>query len=347
MGADVGREADALAFLARLADAPYDYDFYQTLRRIECFYAGSPRWGEAQRPLDEPIRLGQDPDLTFAPAPLARFGSEPGAAKPRLQVRLFGLFGPNGPLPTHLTEYARDRLRNSGDRTLSRFLDVFHHRFVALFYRAWAQAQPHVNRDRPEADRFGGYLGALVGVRPAASRNRDTVPDVAKLFHVGVLARHVRNAQGLQSILRHFFQVPIRIEQFVLHWMALGSAERTRLGRPGAILGHGALAGGRVWDAQHKFRVVIGALTLQEYESFLPGGARLRKLIDWIAFYLSHELDWDLRLILKRDQVPPLTLNGTRSLGWTTWLGARRSSADAGDLCLHPETVMGRVGATV
>ena len=73
---------------------------------------------------------------------------------PRLQVRLFGLFGPNGPLPLHITEYARERLRHAGDPTLSRFLDVFHHRFLALFYRAWAQAQPHVNRDRPKEDRF-------------------------------------------------------------------------------------------------------------------------------------------------------------------------------------------------
>ena len=243
MDAAVGRETDALAFLARLGDVPHEYDFYQTLRRLECYYANTPRWGEAQRPIDEPVRLGQDPELSFAPAPLARFGSEPGAVKPRLQVRLFGLFGPNGPLPTHLTEYARDRLRNSGDRTLSRFLDLFHHRFLALFYRAWAQAQPHVSRDRPEADRFGGYCGALVGLRPSASRNRDAVPDVAKLFHVGVLLRHVRNAEGLQSILQHFFRVPVRIEQFVAHWMVLGHGERTSLSREGATLGRGRRAG--------------------------------------------------------------------------------------------------------
>ena len=45
MGAAVGRETDTVAFLARLADAPYDYDFYQTLRRIECFYADQPALG--------------------------------------------------------------------------------------------------------------------------------------------------------------------------------------------------------------------------------------------------------------------------------------------------------------
>ena len=347
MGAAVGRETDAVAFLARLAEAPYEFDFYQTLRRLECLYDDKPRWGEAGRPVDELVRLGQDPELTFAPAPLAWFGHEPGAARPRLQVRLFGLFGPNGPLPIHVTEFARDRLQNASDRTLCRFLDLFHHRFVALFYRAWAQAQPHVNRDRPDADRFGGYVGAFLGLRAAPARDRDAVPDLAKFFQVGVLVRHVRNAEGLRSVLEQFFRVPVRIEQFVMHWMALAAGERTSLAREGATLGRGAVLGGRVWDGQHKFRVQIGSLTLEEYESFLPGGTRLGKLVDWIAFYLSYELDWDVRLILKRDHVPRLTLNRTGRLGWTTWLGARRTSRDADDLCLHPETVCGGAGVSV
>jgi type VI secretion system protein ImpH len=347
MGTAVGRETDTLAFLARLREAPYDHDFYQTLRWFECLYADQPRWGEAHRPVDEPVRLGQDPDLSFAPAPLAWFGHEPGSTTPRLKVRLFGLLGPNGPLPIHLTEYARERLRNAGDRTFSRFLDVFQHRFVALFYRAWAQAQPHVNRDRPDTDRFAGYVGAFLGLRPAAFRDRDTVPDVSKLFHVGVLMRHVRNAEGLRSVLAHFFRVPVRIQEFVAHWLALGPTERTYLGRESALLGVGAVLGARVWDRQHKFRVQLGPLTLEQYESFLPGGARLIKLIDWIRFYLSIELDWDVQLILTTDEVPRLTLDSTRRLGWTTWLGARRRAEPANELCLHPETWSRGAGVSV
>jgi type VI secretion system protein ImpH len=179
-----GRETDALTFFEELSAAPYRYDFYQTLRRLECFYDTKPRWGQALRPIDEPVRLGQEPDLSFAPAPLAAFEKSDGRP-PRLQVRLFGLFGPNGPLPIHLTEYARERLQHAGDATFSRFLDVFHHRFLALFYRAWAQAQPHVNRDRPKDDRFTTYIGTFVGMAPSALRERDRLPDLAKFFHVG------------------------------------------------------------------------------------------------------------------------------------------------------------------
>src|SRR6478609_2460492 len=75
-------------------------------------------------------------------------------ALPRLYVTFGGMFGPQGPLPLHLTEYARDRIINSADPTFARFLDIFHHRMLSLVYRAWADAQPTVQFDRPESDRF-------------------------------------------------------------------------------------------------------------------------------------------------------------------------------------------------
>ncbi len=241
-----------------------------------------------------------------------------------------------------MTEYARERQRNQGDPTLSRFLDLFHHRFLALFYRAWAQAQPHVNRDRPDDDRFAVYIGAFLGVSPATFRERDTLPDLAKFFHVGALVRQVRNAEGLAAILQHFFRVPVALEQFVGHWMTLGERERTCLAIEGAVLGTGAVLGGRVWDRQHRFRVRVGPLTLKQYESFLPGGMPLRKLVDWVRLYCCFEFDWDVRLLLRRDEVPPLTLDGGRQLGWTTWLGRRRADTDADDLCVDAERFVGR-----
>jgi type VI secretion system protein ImpH len=339
MGSASGRETDALKFFAELAAAPYRHDFYQTLRRLECLYAEKPRWGQARRPVDEPVRLGQAPDVSFAPSPLAAFEA-PAGKVPRLDVRLFGLFGPNGPLPLHLTEYARERLQHAGDPTLCRFLDIFHHRFLALFYRAWAQAQPHVNRDRVKDDRFTVYVGAFIGTSPSAFRDRDALPDLAKLFHVGALIRQVRNAAGLAQILEHFFRVPVQIEEFVGHWLGLRLGQRTFLSREGAPLGAGAVLGGRVWDRQHKFRIRLGPLSLQQYEGFLPGGAPLRKLVAWVRMYLCFELDWDVRMLLKPDEVPMLVLGGRQRLGWTSWLGRRRRDAPADDLCLDAEAVL-------
>ena len=179
---------------------------------------------------------------------------------------------------------------------------------------------------------------------PAAFRDCDDLPDLAKFFHVGSLIRQVRNPEGLSDILRHYFRVPVEIEQFVGHWMQLGASERTFLSQEGATLGSGAALGSRVWDRQHKFRIHLGPLSLEQYESFLPGGAPLRKLVDWVRMYLCFELDWDVRLFLKQNEVPSLKLGGGQQLGWTTWLGHRQTVTAAGDLCLDAEALVDREG---
>ena len=324
-------------FYRALEAEPHRHDFFQTLRRLEALFRDKPRFGTASRPKDEPVRLAQEPSLAFAPATLASFRAPQGdSAYARLEVRFFGLLGPNGPLPLHLTEYARERLLHANDRTFARFLDMLHHRFIALFYRAWAQAQPTVSLDRPREDRFSSYIGSLVGLGSPAVRGRDAVPDLAKLYYSGLLVRHVRNADGLAQLLRDYFQVPVQVEQFVGHWMMLRTSERTHLGRA-AVLGRGALLGPRVWDRQHKFRIGLGPLTLGQYESFLPRGRAIGRIVSWVRQYLSFELDWDLRLTLARGEVPKTRLGAYGRLGWTTWAGRYRKPHDASDLVLQAE----------
>ncbi|HUO81024.1 MAG TPA: type VI secretion system baseplate subunit TssG [Steroidobacteraceae bacterium] len=342
----MGRATDPVALLGAIEKAPYAFDFYETLRRLECAHGDKPRWGQALRPADEPVRFGQEPSLSFAPTALAAFEAATETAPPRISVYHFGLLGPNGPLPLHLTEYARDRLRNHGDPTFARFLDLLQHRFIVLLYRAWAQAQPHVNLDRPADDHYATYLGALYGGGTPAMRGRDAVPDYARLHYAGILARQVRNAEGLTTILAGYFRVPAEVETFVGHWLELAPAERTQLGGAGATLGSRAVLGQAVWDRQHKFRIVLGPLALDVYKSFLPGGSRLHELVDWVRTYLGFELDWDLKLKLRRDEVPLTRLGGGTRLGWTSWLGHRQSAGEAADLCLDAETQLARVRGT-
>jgi type VI secretion system protein ImpH len=329
-------------FFDELHKEPYRYDFFQAMRRIETLFPGKPRVGLALRPIDEPVRLAQAPALSFAPATLSGFQLAGDSWRyPRMEVRFFGLLGPNGPLPLHLTEYARERVLHHGDRTFARFLDVFHHRYIAMFYRAWAQAQPTVSLDRPREDRFSSYVGAMLGLGMASVRGRDAVPDHAKLFYAGLLARHVRNSDGLAALLSGFFRIPVRLEQFVGHWLTLPVHDRTRLGGRAGSLGGGAMLGSRIWDRQHKFRIWIGPLDLAQYESFLPGGTAIAKIVAWVRQYVNFELDWDLRLVLTRAQVPQTRLGEYGRLGWTTWLGKRGPrTADVDDLRLNPEELL-------
>ena len=334
----VSGDPELEAFRASLAKQPWIYDFYYALRRMEARHSSLPRLGRAARPSDEPLRLGQEPSLAFAPASIAGYEPARDGDPARLSVFVFGMFGPNGPLPRHLTEYTRDRLRNHGDATLVRFVDILHQRLIALFYQAWAQAQSVVSLDRPD-DAFSRFVASLVGLGLRAQRGRDPVPDHAKAFHAGHLVRLTRNPEGLCAALSGFFSTRVTLVEFVAHWLRLEPGQRTRLGLPGASgqLGRAAVVGKSVRDAQSKFRLEIGALPLVQYEAFLPGGSRFAQLVAWVRNYIGFELAWDARLLLRRDEVPSSRLGGRQRLGWTTWLGTRSSRDDAGDLVLDFE----------
>ena len=326
-----------LALHQALHEAPYRFGFYQAMRRLECLHRERPRFGESLRPGEDPVRLGQEPSMAFAPSTLAAFQWGQAGRPPRLEVLFLGLFGPNGPLPLHLTEYARDRLRNSDDPTLSRFADLFHHRLLSLFYRAWANAEPVVGMDRAESDRFGGYVASLFGLGLASLRNRDAMPDLAKLHYAGHFACHTRHPEGLRSMIGEFFGLPVRILEFIGHWLQIPDSGRCRLGESPTtgILGASAAIGGQVWDCQGRFRVVLGPMGFADFRRMLPGGQSLRRLVAMVRNYLGDQLAWDVQLVLNKAEVPELSLGGENSqLGWTTWLLGRPPNRDMEHLYL-------------
>lgn len=315
---------------------PYAFGFNALLRLFEALNRHRPRLGRSVRPGQDLIRLAQEPAVVHTPASLAGFEPGKDGRPDRLVVHLFGLFGPDGPLPLHITEQARDRQRNFGDATLRRFIDVFHHRTISLFHRAWADVRPTVSFDRPEDDRFGFYTGALIGLSTAGLRDRDAMPDLTKLHFAGLLGGQTRHADGLGAILSSFFTVPVHVESFVGGWLTLPDEDRTRLAstREVATLGGTALLGGRVWSRQHKFRLVFGPLTLEDYERLLPGGLSFHRLVPIVRNWAGDVLAWDINMVLKREEVPRIRLGQYGQLGWTTWLTPRRSTKDAADLFL-------------
>jgi type VI secretion system protein ImpH len=332
------KTTDHLAeLIGALQAKPYQFGFNQVLRNLECLYPERPRLGASQRPGDDPIRLAQEPAMTFEAASLTAF--EPGKdGKPhRLMVRLLGLLGPNGPLPLHLTEYAQERKRDYSDRTFVRFLDVFHHRMLSLFYRAWANNEPTVSFDRPETDRFADYVGSLVGLGTSTLRKRDDISDHTKFYYSGRFSGQTKCAEGLQAVLADYFDLSAGIEEFVGEWMRLPQQHICRLGadKSNGTLGQSVIVGSKVWGSQHKFRIILGPLSVEDYVRLLPTGDRIRRLVTLVRNYVGDELAWDVRLILKREEVPAVRLDGNSRLGWTTWLGERVSEEDADDLVLN------------
>ncbi|HEU4617134.1 MAG TPA: type VI secretion system baseplate subunit TssG, partial [Gammaproteobacteria bacterium] len=279
--------AHAVERLRALEEEPHRFGFFAALRRLECLYADRPRIGEAARPADEALRFGQEPSLAFAPSTLAAF-RQGGPDEPSyLAQYFFGLFGPNGPLPLHLSEYAHSRELNYNDPAFRRFADVFHHRLIALFYRAWADAQPVVSLDRPKPRRFDAYVGSLIGSAAPEFRERDAVPDEARLALAGRFALGTRPPEGLLGLLDEFFGFTFKLRDFAGEWLRLARDDRLVLGggEEASSLGVGAVLGRAVYGCRHSFQLVCGPLQFDEFLGMLPGRTSLTRLRDLVRSY--------------------------------------------------------------
>jgi type VI secretion system protein ImpH len=320
------------ALLADVARQPWAHDFFALVRRLDALHPDAPRTGRALRPGQEPWRLTQLPELDFAPAAIGSF-DRPAGRPPRLGVRFLGLLGPQGPMPLHFTEYVRDRVHHHGDRALAHFLDLFHHRVLALFYRAWAQGQPVVHRDRPQDDRYIAWLRAVAGLPPGIA---GVLTADALAFQAGLLSSRSRHPEAMLKTLRQYFGVPIAFESNVGEWLEIEPAQRSQLGfarnraerseRPEARLGRTANAGCRVWDRQYRFRLHVGPLTLAQYRAFLPGGTAWPALQEWVRLLAGPTLRWDAQLMLAAGERPEPKLGRVVQLGLTSWLGRRAAS---------------------
>lgn len=334
-----GRPGPAdLSLFERLGESPEEHHVFQALRVIEAEFQDSPRLGESRRPRQDRVRLGQEAELAFPPSTVAAFAPPNGERPGRLINRFFGMFGPNGPLPLHLTEYARDRYRNHRDHTFVAFADMLTHRLMSLLYRAWAAARPAPNFDRGE-DPFEQKIAALSGLKGQSHRVRDAMPDLAKRHFAGHLSLGTKTPEGLIAILSGFFGAPVRVQQFVGTWLELEPDDTWQLGQM-VGLGRNANIGTKVWSRSSKFRLIMGPMPLADYERMLPGGDALERLKSVVRTYAGDALDWDVNLVLAGDEVPRASLGASTRLGHTSWVMTRDDSdaarPDAGDLFLYP-----------
>jgi type VI secretion system protein ImpH len=318
--------------LRDLAARPERFDFFAAIRLVEAAFPDRARLGEGRRAVDEPLRLGQPPHLAFPPADIAGFQPGDAGHPPRLLAYVLGLFGPHGPLPLHVTAHARERVRRDQDAAFADFCDLFHHRLMSFFYRAWANARPTVQQDRPDRDRFALKVGALAGLATPAFARRHALPDRYALYGVGLLTLRQRPPEALARLVTGFLGVAARVEEFVGEWLEMPRRDRARLGR--ARLALDAVLGTYRFERGHRFRLVLGPMRLAEFMTLLPDGKALRPLSALVHLAAGPELDWDARLVLRRSEVPSLRLDGSTRLGWTSWLHTTRRAHDAGDLVL-------------
>ena len=324
---------------AHLRREPYCFEFFQAVQLLERLTPDAAPVGHFVPPPTEAVRFAVHPSLVF-PASEIQSLTYREDQPPLMSVNFMGITGPLGVLPIHYTEFIQRR-QQEGDTSARDFLDLFHHRIISLFYRAWQKYHFQTTHGRGDHDRLRLYLQNLIGLGHDELLNWQVVPDDALLFHAGLLTQQPRSAAGCEGFLEDYFGVPVRIEQFVGAWYRLEPDAQTAFRDDTAIsdlLGGGAVVGDEVWDPQAGLRVVLGPLTLAQYRDFLPVGSAYQPLRTLVRFYAGDEFDFELQLILKREEVPSCELGAQLDqaplLGWVSWSKCNPLSRDPAETIL-------------
>jgi len=310
-----------------LFERPYEFDFFQAVRLLHLILNDRPGVGRIAKPAEEPVRFKVRQSLEFPASSIHSMSAE--TDPPEMTVAFFGLTGVQGALPHHYTEHILARAQ-AKDFVMAEFFDLFNHRLMSLFYRAWEKHHFPVRFQlaaaKQEIDEYTQYLFDWIGLGTAGLGGRMAVTDQAFLRYAGLLGQTPHSAVSLRAILRDYFGVDVEIEEFRGAWYKLAEEDQCDLSGHGLNnqLGGGAIAGDAVWDPQAGFRVRLGPLKFDRFLSFLPDGRAVRELNDLLRFYAGPVLQYDLQLVLQAEEVPWCKL-GDRTpagprLGWSAWL---------------------------
>ena len=226
------------------------------------------------------------------------------------------LLGASGTLPIVYTEMLARHAMMQRDRSPSEFLDIFLHRMVILFYEAWRKYRPVLSFEPMDRQPLLAFVLAFVGLGQVPLRNRlgglkGGVSDQTVGFFSGLMRQKPVSALAIQQILASYFAVQVEVQQFVGRWFRLERQSQTSLGVRNAALGQGACSGERVWQRDLRVRLVLGPMSREQYQRFLPGGQAAFALKHLLTQLTGILIEYEIRLCLRREEVQP------SQLGWS------------------------------
>jgi type VI secretion system protein ImpH len=316
------------------------FEFFQAVTLLQRLRNDRKPVGRFSNPQDEAVHFRVNNALAFPASQIQKI-DWPDDAPPQMTVNFMGQTGPMGVLPYCYTELILERLR-AKDRTLQSFLDIFNHRLISLFYRAWEKYRFPVTCYLGDEDLFTHHLLDLIGLGTPGLQDRQVIPDDGLLHYVALLGEQSRSPSGLEAILRDYFEVPAEIEQFAGAWYRLDRDSLCWMkedDRESQQLGRGAVVGDEIWDQQSRVRIKLGPLTLSQYCDFLPDGTAFDVLKAIVKFFSNDEIDFEVQLVLKREEVPGCDIgyegDAPPRLGWVTWMKSVPLDRDPGDTILR------------
>jgi type VI secretion system protein ImpH len=342
MAAPVGRTDPSVADI--LLESPWSFDFFQAVRLFALIYPDRRLLSGFREPLEELVRFHAHLSMAFPASAIQKIEPSPLEDRPLdMTVNFMGLTGPAGVLPSHYTEYLIAR-SYSRDDAAAAFFDLFNHRLISLFYLAWEKYHfPVAYQREPQLPvtqhRFTGYLFDLIGMGTPGLKERLDFTDSTLLSYCGLIAQRPHSATTLAGLLRDYFRVPIEIDQFVGKWCRLEHDDLSHLGveSVSSQLGAGAIAGDLVWNPQAGFRVRVGPLTWDRFNSFLPDGSAFQDLAALTRYFANQAMDFEVQVVLLAHEVPLCEVASdlqSPRLGLSSWLKTSEFPEDAADLIL-------------
>lgn len=327
-----------------LLDEPFRFDFFQAVRLLEKIFPERAPVARSVTPQNEIVRFRSYVSMGFPASEIQKIEENADEISDDKKLEMFvnfmGMVGMVGSLPGHYTELIVERARY-GDTALHYFLDIFTHRSISVFYRAWEKYRFPVQYERGNDD-FTSFLFDLAGLGTNELRGRMNLRDESLLPYTGLIMQKPHSVAALEQMISDYFGVKAKILQFSGQWLSLDDENITRLGKTNNSLGSTALVGTRVWDYGSKFRIVLGALKFAEFQDFLPTGSAYKSLISIVNFMVGEAVDFDVSLKLKAKEVPGtiLTTRAKRRpmLGWTSFLKTKPFTEDDEQVILQTDS---------
>ncbi len=324
-----------------LFEDPTGFSFFQAIRLLEKMYPDRDPLGRSSSPKNELIKIRGNPLLRFPPSEIDTVKVDKDDTSDiesaEIIVNFMGMIGIVGTLPTPYSETIINR-RRYNDTALWSFTDIFTHRSVSMFYRAWEKYRFPVQYERGNDD-FTESLFDLAGIGTRGLRESLQLDPEALLPYTGLILQKPHSAKAIEQIISDFFEVNAKTVQFYGQWLELDSESISMLGRKNSVLGDNAILGSRVWNQQSKFRLILGSMSFESFQEFLPNRTGNAALESILKLMTGLDLDSDVNLKLNAKNVPSciLTTRAKRKpmLGWTSWLKTKPFEEDDDQVVLQ------------
>jgi len=300
------------------------FSFVQVLRLLRRIGGGDgeePADGGERGRGGRNLRIRPDLSLGFPPADVVRIEETPGGpAGYDVTVSFLGLYGASSPLPTFYTEDLIDE-RLSDSTSTRDFLDIFQQRLYTLLFQAWSKYRLFVKVAEEETPEDIGKLFCLLGL--GEPELREVAGGAYPLLrYLGLFTQHPRSAAGLEGILRDTIGgCRVELVPCVLRKAKVPPDQRALLGETGNRLGEDCFLGDEIDDRMGKFRLRVGPLDADRFDSLLPGRSLNRRVTAIVEIYLTDPLEYDIELVLAEGEAKTACLGAPRwsALGLDTW----------------------------